>query len=51
MASFDWMNDMDPFWRECRDVVLAVFCCLVIGVPMVLMRHKYALKKAQGKMD
>jgi hypothetical protein len=49
--AFNWMDEMDPFYKECRDVLLAVFCCLAIGIPMVLMRHKLTLQKVQGKMD
>ena len=49
--AFEWMNEMSPLWREARDVFIGVACCLLIGIPMVLIRHKYALKKAQGKMD
>jgi len=52
--AFEWMEDASQFpaWmKDARDVIIGIVACLVLAVPMLMVKHKAALKAAQGKMD
>ena len=51
MAAFEWMADMPQWQRDMRDGLIALVAALAIAIPMIMVRHKAALKQAQGKMD
>ena len=50
-AQFAWMDDMPPWAKDMRDMVFGVCACLLIAVPMLMMKHKSAMAKVQNKMD
>lgn len=48
------MNDpekMSPMMKDMIHIAIAIIACLAIGIPMLMVKHKAALKSAQGKMD
>ena len=46
-----WMDDMPPWAKDMRDMVLALCGCLLLAVPMIMIKHKNAMAKVQNKMD
>ena len=49
--AFEWMEELPQWQRDLRDGLFALVAALVIAVPMIMVRHKAALKAAHGKMD
>ena len=48
--AFEWVNE-NPQLKEFGEILLAIVAALVIAVPMMFLKHKHALKQAQGKLD
>ena len=49
--AFGWISTLDPATQDMIYMVMGAVACLIIGVPMVIMRHRAALAAAKRKMD
>ena len=48
------MNDpekLSPMMKDMLHMAIGIIACLAIAIPMLMVKHKAALKQAKGKMD
>jgi hypothetical protein len=51
MSAFEWMKDGPEWQKHLFEVALPLFAALLIGIPMIMVRHRAALAAAKGKLD